>query len=193
MEPQHHFVELVQGPRAGSAAKCTCGWLSVPAASEMHARKRWSIHASQQRATLLYSSAAALSTSVQQRNVELALLKTRARQRRAALVEHQAKVHRALWEADQRAGLFRTAQHRMLDCARQLAGLSEVDLWLRYITMGGELGQDQFGRAMRGVDQLPGREFDILSAVLNEEFREAGLGDPVPARRRPPSVARDAG
>jgi hypothetical protein len=193
VEMQHHLVDVVAS-RSKLTAQCSCGWLAVPASSEEHARKRWAIHATQQRAAILCSKAAALGMSAQARGAELAMLTTQVRQRRAILSAHRERMHRALWEADQRALELRPPLNSTLECARQLAGLSEVELWLRYVTMGGSLGQEQFKRALNGLDELNDRDYDVVSAVLNEEFRDAGLGDPLPTpRRRRSAVGGAAG
>jgi hypothetical protein len=191
VEVQHHLVEL-GAVRSGMVARCSCGWTGVPAASEEHARKRWGIHASQQRAATLCSNATALGISARVRSAELALLTSQIRQRRAVLSAHREQLHRALWEADQRALRLRTPRHRTLECARQLSGLSDIEFWLRYVTMGGSLTQPELERALHGLDVLTDRDYDIVSAVLNEEFRDNGMGNPLPTRRRPPSVANRA-
>ena len=123
------------------------------------------------------------------RTVELAVLTTQVRERRAALAAHRAEMRRALWEADVRARAFRPTAGHTLECARQLAGLTPTELWLRYIGMGGYLGPEALAAVLHGDDEPDDRDYDILSAVLNEEFRLRGLGDPVPVRRRPPSIA----
>jgi hypothetical protein len=192
VEVQHHLVEF-DTIRSRLTARCSCGWTGVPAPSEQHARKRWAIHASQQRAAMLCSTAAALASSARVRTAELAILTTRVRQRRAILFAHREQLHRALWEADQRAVRLRPPRHRTLECARQLSGLSDIEFWLRYVTMGGSLAPHELERALNGLDVLTDRDYDVVSAVLNEEFRDNGLGNPLPTRRRLPSVANRAG
>jgi hypothetical protein len=125
-----------------------------------------------------------------------------AQRRRQTLMEQRIEVADALRSANEHAVRFRTPVHRMLECARQLAGLSTSDLWLRYLALGGNLELDRFHRALRGVDELGGLDADLIVTALNEHFRDAGFGSPLSIRRatqalspsaRPPSAPPGSG
>lgn len=67
-----------------------------------------------------------------------------------------------------------------LDNARQLAGVTVADLWLRYFTLGGSNSQDDLNRLLRGGVAFGAGEYDVLAHALNERFVELDLDHPVP-------------
>ncbi len=74
----------------------------------------------------------------------------------------------------------------ILQAAREQAGLSEWDLWVRYFALGGSASQDVVQRHIREGDVLDAGQHDVLVHALNERFAEMELG-------RPLKYAMDAG
>jgi hypothetical protein len=181
VEIQHQVDEVLT---SGSvvACRCTCGWTSTPASSSAHAHRRWKIHFSQQRSARLCSQAWGIANDARHRAAELSVMGERARQRRTLLAEQRHQLRAALQVAETYVDQYRTAPHRMLDCARQLAGLSPSELWLRYLSLGGCLPLDGFLRAMTGTDDLRPVDHELICTALNEEFRDAGFGTPLRTR-----------
>jgi hypothetical protein len=68
----------------------------------------------------------------------------------------------------------------LLDVARQHAGLSEDDLWLRYLALGGRAGLERMGGFLAGTAEPGPLEYDVLAHALNERFTELDLESPVP-------------
>src|SRR5262245_35065565 len=129
VEAQHRLTEILSS-RSERVSKCSCGWSSNPAASEIHARKRFDIHVSQQRAGVLCSSAWRLALTARARAAEAAALTQQTKMRRAVLMERRAQMRAALWEADRSISSYRVAPHRMLECSRQILDFSYEDLWV---------------------------------------------------------------
>jgi hypothetical protein len=67
----------------------------------------------------------------------------------------------------------------LLDTARQQAGLSEADLWLRYLALGGRATLPTLRQYLLGVMAPGATEHDVLAQALNERFRELDLDSPV--------------
>jgi len=181
MENDHQLMELLPS-RSEVSSRCACGWTSTPARSAAHARRRWTIHASQQRAATVCSHAFEVGLTARDRAVELATVRALARRRRQRLAAQRVEVREALRTADAHAERYRMPVHRMLECARQLAGLSTSELWVRYLALGGNLAPGAFARAMCGIDELRAVDANVISTALNEEFRDSGFGTPLPAR-----------
>lgn len=70
---------------------------------------------------------------------------------------------------------------RTLECARQIAGFSFAELWVRYFAYGGMLNARALEDALCGGGHIGTRDYDVLSVVFNEEFRLDGLGEPFSA------------
>lgn len=62
---------------------------------------------------------------------------------------------------------------------RRDAGLSDLDLWLRYFALGGMSTPDQVRSYLRrGIVPLA-HDHDVLAQALNERFSELGRDHPV--------------
>jgi hypothetical protein len=70
-----------------------------------------------------------------------------------------------------------------LDLARRRLGLSHLDLWLRYIGLGGSRDADGVRRHLTSRDALSDIEHDHLVLALNEAFVDGGQGPVLPYRR----------
>jgi len=75
----------------------------------------------------------------------------------------------------------------MLEAARDHAGLSGWDLWLRYFALGGVATLNEVSRHIYQGDVLGDVQHDVLVLALNERFGELDLDHPVPYLR---SLAR---
>ena len=66
--------------------------------------------------------------------------------------------------------------------ARQVAGLSKVELWANCIAMGANFGEDELSAFLR-EDRKPTREeHNLIAQALNEQFIDKGMNHPVPYR-----------
>ncbi len=68
----------------------------------------------------------------------------------------------------------------MLDAARQLAGLSIVQLWFSYIVLGGSASLSEVGDFLSGELEPSRHEYDVLAQAINDEFVGRGENHPVP-------------
>ncbi|MBV8159406.1 MAG: hypothetical protein JO265_00635 [Acidimicrobiia bacterium] len=67
-----------------------------------------------------------------------------------------------------------------LENARQLAGITLADLWLRYFTLGGTATESELGRFLRGDMQFGDGQHDVVAHALNERFDDLDMDHPVP-------------
>lgn len=67
----------------------------------------------------------------------------------------------------------------LLDQARQDAGLSHGDLWLRYFELGGMSTALQVEAFLYGALLPNDHDYDIVAHALNERFVELGGNHPV--------------
>jgi hypothetical protein len=67
-----------------------------------------------------------------------------------------------------------------LEEAREAAGLSLRDLWLRYIALGGASDVVEVDAYLHGILAPTAHERDVLAHALNERFMELGRNHPVP-------------
>jgi hypothetical protein len=67
-----------------------------------------------------------------------------------------------------------------LDAARQLAGLSLPDLWLRCCAIGSDLTPGQLQEVLGGAARPTSFEYDVIAQALNDTFLERGGDHPVP-------------
>jgi hypothetical protein len=67
-----------------------------------------------------------------------------------------------------------------LDRARQDAGLSHIDLWLRYFGIGGMSSALQLEGILYGALRPSAPDHDVVAHALNERFSELGRNHPVP-------------
>jgi hypothetical protein len=79
-----------------------------------------------------------------------------------------------------------------LDQARQGAGLTHGELWLRYFELGGMSSALQVEAYCYGALQPSAHDHDVVAHALNERFTELGRNHPVPyAHDEDEQVARD--
>lgn len=71
-------------------------------------------------------------------------------------------------------------QSDLLDRARQEAGLSHGELWLRYFEFGGMSTALQVEAFLYGALQPSAHDHDVVAHALNERFVELGGNHPVP-------------
>lgn len=68
----------------------------------------------------------------------------------------------------------------IFDQARQNAGLSHGELWLRYFELGGMSTADQVEAYLYGALIPTDHDHDVIAHALNERFVELGGNYPVP-------------
>lgn len=68
-----------------------------------------------------------------------------------------------------------------LQTAFEHTGLSPIDLWLRYVALGGSIPpQDLLAQIARDGAELDAYQRDVLALALNERFHELDMDTPVP-------------
>lgn len=67
----------------------------------------------------------------------------------------------------------------ILDQARQDAGLSHIELWVRYFAFGGMAAPIELEAHLFGALDPGAHEHDLLVHALNERFAELGRGHPI--------------
>lgn len=67
-----------------------------------------------------------------------------------------------------------------LDRARQDAGLSQHDLWVRYFALGGMAPPLELEALCQGALLATDSDMDRIAHALNERFTELGRNHPVP-------------
>jgi hypothetical protein len=110
---------------------------------------------------------------------ELARLREAARERRAAVYEARRRLAATRHAFDRGTEPTRYALPTLLECGRQMAGLSYANLWLAYFSLGGNLTPSELMSALRDSTLLPHWDLDLLALALNESFAESGLGRPL--------------
>lgn len=71
-----------------------------------------------------------------------------------------------------------------LQAAFEHTGLSGIDLWLRYVALGGSIPpQDLLSHIARDGADLDTYQRDVLALALNERFHELKMDTPVPYAR----------
>jgi hypothetical protein len=68
----------------------------------------------------------------------------------------------------------------VLDKARQNAGLTHGELWMRYFCLGGTSTALQVEAFCYGALQPSAHDHDVVAHALNERFVELGGNHPVP-------------
>jgi hypothetical protein len=68
----------------------------------------------------------------------------------------------------------------VLDRARQDAGLSHEELWVRYFELGGMSTAIELEAILYGALQPSVHDHDIVAHAINERFVELGGNHPVP-------------
>ena len=72
-----------------------------------------------------------------------------------------------------------------LDLARQEAGLSQAELWLRYFGLGGMTPALEMEAIVHGALRTTVHDRDQIVHALNERFTELGRNHPVPYSAEP--------
>jgi hypothetical protein len=75
----------------------------------------------------------------------------------------------------------------VLEAAREQAGLSAWQLWLRYFALGGSALASDVARHLRTGDVLSDHEHEVLVHALNERFVEMDLDHPLSYAKDSPS------
>ncbi len=70
--------------------------------------------------------------------------------------------------------------HGSLDLARQEAGLTQHDLWVRYFALGGMTPALELEAVCHGAMVATDSDHDRIAHALNERFTELGRNHPVP-------------
>lgn len=81
-------------------------------------------------------------------------------------------------------------QQRMLTAAMKSARIGVGELWLKYFSLGGEVGEYEVEAYLQGLLSLPILQRDLLAMAANE------LMENIPQRRRAPysdELGRDGG
>jgi hypothetical protein len=73
-----------------------------------------------------------------------------------------------------------TSADTSLDDARQDAGLSQAELWLRYFELGGMATPIEVEAYLFGLIVPGAHDHEVLVHALNERFTELGRNHPVP-------------
>jgi hypothetical protein len=73
-----------------------------------------------------------------------------------------------------------TSADTSLDDARQDAGLSQAELWLRYFELGGMSTPIEVEAYLFGLVVPGAHDHEVLVHALNERFTELGRNHPVP-------------
>lgn len=78
---------------------------------------------------------------------------------------------------------------RALEAARNMLGLTEPQLWLAYLGLGGNLLPATLSAALRGEVDLGDHDHDLLVQALNDRFVELDQDHPLPyADELPPAA-----
>ena len=72
--------------------------------------------------------------------------------------------------------------HRRLDAARQLLGLTYMELWIDYFALGGNLDAGQLSAYLRGERDVPDSDHNVLALALNELLHDRGDDHPLAYR-----------
>jgi hypothetical protein len=67
----------------------------------------------------------------------------------------------------------------VLERARCMAGWSLDGLWCECFSLGGNLDVDELADVLSGARGLDRAEHDVIAVALNEQFADAGFGNPV--------------
>jgi hypothetical protein len=73
-----------------------------------------------------------------------------------------------------------TTPHDSLDLARQDAGLTQHELWIRYFGLGGMTRALELEAVCHGAMLATDPDHDRIAHALNERFTELGRNHPVP-------------
>jgi hypothetical protein len=71
---------------------------------------------------------------------------------------------------------------RQLDSYRRELTMSNAQLWLAYLALGGNATFDEVGSYLAGRTSLAMREHNTLTVALNEAFLDLGANHPIAYR-----------
>jgi hypothetical protein len=173
----HEIVSLGSGPYT---ARCSCGWSATSASSARYAHNRARIHLGEIRTTAQVRRVQLMSAQAMQRADELAEIRAVFARRREVLLRQRRQL-RAMRDRRLAGAVPEPVRSpaRLLDTARQMAGLDFGQLWLDYIALGGNCLPEHLTELLRGERPMPQIDYDILAAALNERFAEVGFGHPI--------------
>jgi hypothetical protein len=178
-DASHDLVET-HGTDRGHVAVCSCGWESTPA-SEAHAHARWRIHFGSKKAAASCALAEVTINTARSRVEELVAMRTETATRRADLRDQRlrfaAESQRRREASLRPPNPFDRAQ--TLERAREMAGMSNSDLWCAYFALGGDLQHDSLAAVLQGERTTSHRELNLVAVALNECFAEEGFGYPL--------------
>ncbi|MDX6585216.1 MAG: hypothetical protein QOI10_4400 [Solirubrobacterales bacterium] len=60
------------------------------------------------------------------------------------------------------------------------SGMSHSQLWINYLTLGGELSEKELDAGLRGNLVLGCYEYNMIGQALNDQFIDRGEGHPIP-------------
>jgi hypothetical protein len=129
------------------------------------------------RAASTYRRAEEMAERAAQRREQIAYASVRARVRADQLRTRRIAALGRRPRGEEHVAPF-SADGRVLDTARVLAGLSVHELWLRYVAVGGSSSVGELADALGGaaVDRF---DHDLIAVALNEQFADAGFGRPL--------------
>jgi hypothetical protein len=84
-------------------------------------------------------------------------------------------------------------QRRLLTVARERAGLTVEQLWVRYFALGGAVGLTEVEAYLQGMMQLPAVQVDMLAHAVNERLDELAWSRRVPYSRTARQTMPDSG
>lgn len=73
-----------------------------------------------------------------------------------------------------------TSAGDILEAARQQAGLTVDELWLRYYGFGGKGSAADMADMLAGVQHLSRIDYDVIAQAINESFVDRDMDHPVP-------------
>jgi hypothetical protein len=176
-----HTLAAMRGSSRWTA-ECSCGWRSIPAWRRQDADTRWRIHVGERHAASCILAALQARSVTAARMLELTELRSAARSRRLALREERWNLRSYHPDGPRRSRVLHTTEPtpwQLLNRARSFLGVSVSSLWLEYFTWGGIASYEEFGEMLTGVRKMPMHDYDVTAGVLNESFRDVGLGSPI--------------
>jgi hypothetical protein len=73
----------------------------------------------------------------------------------------------------------RRAAAALLEAAFRFSGATMDELWVDYVSLGGDASRDEIGSLLAGAAPLRPADHDRLAVALNERLDDAGLGRPL--------------
>ena len=71
------------------------------------------------------------------------------------------------------------SRNRSLEAARDMLGLTVLELWLAYLCLGGNLFSAAISAALSGDQELSDHDYDLLVQTLNDHFVDLHHGHPL--------------